>query len=81
VHDEFRDRLCFKVPRPGDVIRVGVGVDDVGWAEAVLEDEIYHRLDHLELGIHDRREVGLGVGDDVAQTPPRYPDLLEEIAW
>ena len=29
VHDELRYRFAFEVPRPGDVVGVGVGVDYV----------------------------------------------------
>jgi hypothetical protein len=32
-----------------------VGIHDVGDLQAVLEDEVEHRVDHLQLGVHEGR--------------------------
>ncbi len=52
MHDYLRHRLGGQLSRPGDVIRVRVGVDDVGRAQGVLEDGVEHWLDHLELRVY-----------------------------
>ena len=61
------------------MVRVGVGVHYVEGLQAVLEDEVEHRLDHLHLGVDDRGLAGLPVGDHVAEAPALHPELLEDV--
>jgi hypothetical protein len=61
------------------VVRVGVGVHYVEGLQTVLEDEVEHRLDHLQLGVNDRGLAGLPVGENVAEASARHPELLEDV--
>src|SRR5215210_4336050 len=77
VHHDLRRRLGLELPGSGDVISVGVGVHYVGRLEAVLEDVVEHRLDHLQLGVDDRGRTG--ISDYVAEASAIDAELLEKI--
>src|SRR5215218_3562157 len=58
---------------------MGVGVHDVEGLQTVLEDEVEHRLDHLQLRVHYRGLAGLPISDHVAEASALHSELLEDV--
>ena len=78
VHVDRRLGRGGQVAGAGDVVGVGVGLDDVGQAQTLLarQPEI---LGHaVPAGVHHDRLAGLATADQVAQAPRVLVDELLE---
>jgi hypothetical protein len=77
VHDRRRLETARELTRGGEVVRVGVRVDDVADPEPRFRREREVAIHLAQLGIDEDRAAGLGATDEIGQTAAGA-DLLED---
>jgi len=71
MHDDLRTQLLRELLRSREVIRVGMGIDEVPDAQSVLGCQRDIALDLAEFGIDHRRGAGFFASDQIRPAPSR----------